>query len=85
MGTFITVIVNQGVLDSQSARALPALCPVDIFVPSGESVAVNPAEEDECTLCELCLDAAPPGAIVIHKLYSGARLVSRRAASDSDE
>jgi NAD-dependent dihydropyrimidine dehydrogenase PreA subunit len=37
-----------------------------------EIVAVN---LDECVLCELCLDAAPAGAVRVVKLYdSGAAL-----------
>ena len=30
---------------------------------------------DECVLCELCLEAAPDGAIRIKKLYDGTELV----------
>jgi len=33
---------------------------------------------DECVLCELCLDAAPDGAVAIKKLYDGTEL--RRTA-----
>ncbi len=29
---------------------------------------------DECVLCELCINAAPPGAIRVVKLYSGESL-----------
>lgn len=29
-----------------------------------------PEREDECTLCELCLELVPPSAIRIHKLYA---------------
>ena len=29
---------------------------------------------DECVLCELCLDAAPPGTVVVRKLYDGTEL-----------
>jgi NAD-dependent dihydropyrimidine dehydrogenase PreA subunit len=50
---------------------------VDIFKIEGEEVVVRPEQEDECTLCELCLDAAPRGALTIRKLYSDGCLVSR--------
>ena len=29
---------------------------------------------DECVLCELCLDAAPDGAVRVKKLYDGTEL-----------
>ena len=29
---------------------------------------------DECVLCELCLDAAPDGSVVVKKLYDGTEL-----------
>jgi Na+-translocating ferredoxin:NAD+ oxidoreductase RNF subunit RnfB len=32
--------------------------------------------EDECTLCDLCLQRCPTDAIAIHKLYSGEVLTS---------
>ena len=50
------------------------VCPVDIF-QTGEvgslvnAVLVNAENEDECTLCDLCLQACPHQAIEIVKLY----------------
>jgi NAD-dependent dihydropyrimidine dehydrogenase PreA subunit len=29
---------------------------------------------DECVLCELCINAAPPGTVKVIKLYSGETL-----------
>jgi NAD-dependent dihydropyrimidine dehydrogenase PreA subunit len=29
---------------------------------------------DECVLCELCIEAAPPGTVVVKKLYDGTTL-----------
>jgi NAD-dependent dihydropyrimidine dehydrogenase PreA subunit len=77
MSVFIRLEVVETQLNSVVARDLTALCPVDIFAVENDRLRVVPEEEDECTLCELCLDAAPAGAITIHKLYSGGRLVSR--------
>jgi len=77
MGIFIRVEVLEAQLDRALAARLAALCPVDIFALVGERLSVMPEEEDECTLCELCLEAAPAGAITIHKLYSDDCLVSR--------
>ena len=83
MGVFIRVEALAAQLDGDLERALAAMCPVDIFACEGERLAVVPEKEDECTLCELCLDAAPAGAITIHKLYSDSCLVSRGPAGTS--
>lgn len=77
LGIFIRVEADEGRFNPALARALVAKCPVDIFALDGERLRVRAEQEDECTLCELCLDAAPAGSIVIHKLYSGERLVAR--------
>lgn len=77
MGTFIQIRIEHSKLAEDKAKELPPLCPVDIFVMANGQVDVRPEQEDECTLCELCLDAAPPGAIIIQKLYKDERLVSR--------
>ena len=29
---------------------------------------------DECVLCSLCVEAAPPGGVVVKKLYDGTEL-----------
>jgi NAD-dependent dihydropyrimidine dehydrogenase PreA subunit len=77
VGVFIRVEVETSRVSPALARALVAVCPVDIFALDGEKLGVRPEQEDECTLCELCLEAAPAGSIVIHKLYSGEWLVAR--------
>ena len=79
MGTFIQILIDDGKMDSATARALPPLCPVDIFSLQDGRLRVEPDQEDECTLCELCLAAAPAGAIAIHKAYLDEVLVSRGA------
>jgi ferredoxin len=45
------------------------VCPVGIFQRNGDRPAVVDANQDECILCELCLQACTPRAIAIHKLY----------------
>ena len=80
MGVFITISLDEHALSPALGRALVALCPVDIFAMDGERLVVRPDAEDECTLCELCLSPAPAGAVIIHKRYSGDRLVSRGPA-----
>jgi NAD-dependent dihydropyrimidine dehydrogenase PreA subunit len=70
-GTFIAVEVDdQAGADTDLARRLTEVCPVDIFA-QGEDGALQIVEKnlDECVLCRLCLDASPPGAVRIVKLY----------------
>jgi Fe-S-cluster-containing hydrogenase component 2 len=56
---------------AQTIASLVALCPVNIFALCDGLVTVQDERQDECTLCELCLTAAPVGTIRIHKLYEG--------------
>jgi len=77
LGIFIKIDMKEDRLTPELGKQLVSVCPVDIFMMEDERVAVRPEQEDECTLCELCLDAAPPGALTIRKLYSDQRLVSR--------
>jgi NAD-dependent dihydropyrimidine dehydrogenase PreA subunit len=81
MGTFIEIKLDPGPFSPEQARLLASACPVDIYAVVGGRPMVRPDEVDECTLCELCLDLAPPGAIVIQKLYKGQQLVSRGPGS----
>ncbi len=57
--------------DKELAKKLVQVCPVDIFEVDGDgSVAIVEDNVDECVLCELCIEAAPPGGVKIAKLYS---------------
>ena len=58
--------------DRELAKKLAEICPVNIFsqAPDG-SVAVVEENLDECVLCELCVQAAPPGGVRVVKLYDG--------------
>jgi ferredoxin len=79
MGVFIRVEADAARLSPALSQALVAACPVDIFALSGEQLTVRPEQEDECTLCELCLNLAPAGTLVIRKLYAAERLAARGA------
>jgi NAD-dependent dihydropyrimidine dehydrogenase PreA subunit len=69
-GLFIDVIVSKEAAgDTALAKKLEDACPVDIFEASDTGVRVVEANLDECTLCDLCLEAAPEGAVRIVKLY----------------
>jgi NAD-dependent dihydropyrimidine dehydrogenase PreA subunit len=73
--TFIDVTVDASVAsDQELARKLADVCPVDIFAAGPEGVRIVDEHLDECVLCELCINAAPSGAVTVHKLYSGETL-----------
>ena len=72
-GLFIGVEVTpSAAADPGVAAALAEVCPVDIYA-RGDDGRLRIAEKnvDECTLCRLCLDAAPAGAVTIRRLYDG--------------
>jgi NAD-dependent dihydropyrimidine dehydrogenase PreA subunit len=72
---FIEVEVEEGIADdAELARKLEEVCPVDIFADEDGHVAIVRSNLDECVLCELCLEAAPDGAIRVKKLYDGTEL-----------
>ena len=69
-GLFIDVQVADDVAkDTALARKLEEACPVDIFRASDAGVSVVEANLDECTLCDLCIQAAPDGKVRVVKLY----------------
>ena len=74
-GTFIDVQVDPAAgADPALARTLEGVCPVDIFQAGEAGVEIVERHLDECVLCELCINAAPPGAVRVVKLYSGETL-----------
>ena len=78
-GVFIDIDVDSSIADdAELATKLAEVCPVDIFTAEGGRVETVAGNLDECVLCELCLDAAPDGAVAIKKLYDGTEL--RRTA-----
>jgi NAD-dependent dihydropyrimidine dehydrogenase PreA subunit len=71
-GLFIGVEVDDQVArDPELAAKLTEVCPVDIYAV-GDDGTLRLVEEnlDECVLCRLCLDAAPPGSVRVLKLYA---------------
>jgi NAD-dependent dihydropyrimidine dehydrogenase PreA subunit len=78
-GLFIDVEVADSVRgDAQLAKKLEEVCPVDIFAATDSSVEIREQQLDECVLCELCLEAAPPGTVRVIKLYDGGAALERR-------
>jgi NAD-dependent dihydropyrimidine dehydrogenase PreA subunit len=71
-GTFIAVELSDDAReDAELARKLEEACPVDIFKAENGHTEIVDANLDECVLCKLCLDASPPGAVRVVKLYDG--------------
>jgi ferredoxin-like protein FixX len=70
-GVFIAVEVDDdAAAEAELARRLTEACPVDIFAQrDGGSLEIVQRNVDECVLCRLCLDASPPGAVKVVKLY----------------
>jgi NAD-dependent dihydropyrimidine dehydrogenase PreA subunit len=74
-GIFIDAEVDDAVAgDAEMAAKLEEVCPVDIFADEGGRVAIVRENLDECVLCNLCVEAAPPGGVVVKKLYDGTEL-----------
>jgi ferredoxin-like protein FixX len=70
--TFIGVeVADAAAGDAAIAARLGEICPVDIFADEDGRVAIVERNLDECILCQMCLGAAAPGAVRVHKLYSG--------------
>ncbi len=72
MAMFIRVDVDNGVVEKTAGLAgkLVEVCPVKIFKLGSRPTTVEVVEEnvDECTLCDLCMQASPEGIRVV-KLY----------------
>ena len=72
MAMFIRVDVDDNVVGKTEGLAakLIEVCPVNIFKAGADtsSVAIVEDNVDECTLCDLCMQACPDGIKVV-KLY----------------
>ena len=69
-GMFIGVEVDpKTAADPAMAKKLTEVCPVNIFAvkPDG-ALRIVDENLDECTLCDLCMQAAP-GKVKVVKLY----------------
>jgi len=74
-GIFIDVEVSDEISnDAEIAKKLEDVCPVDIFSAENGKVEIVRENLDECILCNLCVEAAPPGGVVVKKLYDGTEL-----------
>ena len=77
-GLFIDVELDDSIRgDAELARKLEEVCPVDIFAAAPTGVELRQEQLDECVLCELCLEAAPAGAVRVIKLYADGAALER--------
>jgi ferredoxin-like protein FixX len=81
MALFIDVEVTAAAAkDAELVKKLVEVCPVNIFaVASAGGIQIVDKHLDECTLCELCLHAAPPGTVRVKKLYGEKQVIERAA------
>ena len=81
MALFIDVEVDPKVSnDPEIAKKLVEVCPVNIFAQTSQGqLQIVEKNLDECTLCELCLTAAPPGTVRVKKLYGDQGVLERPA------
>ena len=67
---FIDVeVAEPAASDLELAKKLEEVCPVNIFKATGSGTEIVRGQLDECVLCELCIEAAPAGAVTIVKKY----------------
>ena len=80
---FINVEVDPAVAaDHELAAKLTEVCPVDIFAQNDDgTLRIVDENLDECVLCELCINATPPGTVTVIKLYSGETLPAGAASA----
>ncbi|MFN2616191.1 MAG: ferredoxin family protein [Thermoleophilaceae bacterium] len=77
-GVFIDVeLSDETRSDAELATKLEEACPVDIFAARDGRTEIVRENLDECVLCELCVRAAPPGAVRVVKLYDGGAALER--------
>ncbi|MFW6138927.1 MAG: 4Fe-4S dicluster domain-containing protein [Spirochaetota bacterium] len=70
MGVFIRIEIDRKTCTgTEHCGECIRVCPVNIFVKKGGMPVVEEENEDECTLCDLCLEACRPRAVTIQKLY----------------
>ncbi len=73
---FIDVEVDEQVArDPELAAKLAEVCPVDIFKAGENGVEIVTENLDECVLCQLCMNAAPPGTVRVIKLYDNGKVL----------
>ena len=81
MALFIEVeVAPTAAADAAVVKQLVEVCPVNIFARA-ENGPLQLVEKhlDECPLCELCLNAAPPGTVKVKKLDGDRDVLVRKS------
>ena len=81
MALFIEVeVAPAAAKDREIVKKLVEVCPVNIFAQADNGgLQIVDKHLDECTLCELCLNAAPAGTVRVKRLYGDKEVLERRA------
>ena len=68
---FIDLKVDAAVAsDATLVAKLVEICPVGIFAKNDDGgLTIVEENLDECTLCDLCIEAVPDGGVKVVKLY----------------
>jgi NAD-dependent dihydropyrimidine dehydrogenase PreA subunit len=75
---FIAIEVADHVADDPTLAAkLEETCPVDIYTDAHGHIEIVEHNIDECILCDMCIAAAPPDTITIHRLYDAGAVEAR--------
>lgn len=70
MGVFIEVRIDrEACLAKQGCEICSRVCPVAAFVIGNGQLMLVHDNEDECTLCNLCVEQCPANAIEVARLY----------------
>ena len=78
MPLFIEVEVDPAAAkDAALVKKLVEVCPVNIFAEEAGALRIVEKNLDECTLCELCLEPAPPGSVRVKKLYGDGGVLAK--------
>ena len=68
--TFIGIeVADHATRDPALAAKLQETCPVDIYTDTNGHLELVEDNIDECILCDMCVTAAPPGTVTVHRLY----------------
>ena len=70
MSEFIDIRIDMNKCDGiERCGQCVHVCPVNIFTKASDRPLILEDNLDECTLCNLCLNACGPDAIAIIKMY----------------
>lgn len=70
MGLFVEFEIDQGKFPDVKAKERCARsCPVDIYTVEGGDLKLVSENEDECILCDLCVQNSPAGAVRYVRTY----------------